>query len=59
MTKKETKKEEKSAFDLEAELEAYPLPDWYKNAFKITMNTSKINSKSDLDKAFEEYGAMK
>ena len=60
MAKKETKKEEeKSAFDLEAELEAYPLPDWYKTAFTLTVDTSNIKNKSDLDKAFEKYGAMK
>lgn len=54
-----TKKEAKVEFDLTKELEDYPLPDWYKLAFTRTMDTSKIKSKSDLDKAIKEYGRMK
>ena len=50
------KKEDKVEFDLTKELEAYPLPDWYKLAFTRTMDTSKINSKSDLDKALKNMG---
>lgn len=56
MAKKEDKKID---FDLEAEIEAYPEPDWYKEAFTRVMDTSKIKSSDDLDKAFKEFGAMK
>jgi len=51
MTKKE--------FDLNKELEAYPCPDWFKRAFLKVFDTSKIKSKSDLDKAFKKFGEMK
>ena len=51
MTKKE--------FDLNNELEAYPCPDWFKRAFIRVCDTSKIKSKSDLDKAFKKFGEMK
>lgn len=56
MAKKEDKKID---FDLEAELEAIQKPDWYKEAFTRVMDTSKIKSKADLEKAFNEFGAMK
>ena len=56
MAKKEDKKID---FDLEAELEAIPEPDWYKKAFTQVIDTSKIKSKSDLEKAFKEFGGMK
>jgi hypothetical protein len=59
MAKKETKKNDDTAFDLEAELQAYPEPDWYKEAFTRVMDTGKIKSKSELDKALKEFGAMK
>lgn len=56
MAKKEESKEE---FDLNKELEDYPLPDWYKLAFTRTVDTSNITSKSDLDKSLKKYGEMK
>ena len=59
MAKKESKKNDDTAFDFEAELQAYPEPDWYKEAFARVMDTGKIKSKSDMDKAFKEFGAMK
>jgi len=59
MAKKETKKNDDTAFNLEAELKAYPAPDWYIEAFTRIIDTSKIKSKSELDKAIEEFGAMK
>lgn len=63
MAKKEAKKEEKpnksEAFDLDEALEECPKPEWVKNAFKITVDTSKIKSQSDLVKAFKDYGEMR
>ena len=55
------KKKEEGAegFDLEAAIEAYPAPDWYKLAFTRTMDLSKIKSESDLEKAFKTYGELK
>ncbi len=53
------KEEVKEEFDLDKELKDYPLPEWYKRAFKRTMDTDKIKSKADLDKAFKTYGEMK
>lgn len=53
------KKEEVTDFDFEKELELVQEPDWYKEAFTRVMDTSKIKSKSDLDKAFKEFGGMK
>ena len=53
------KKEEAEEFDLEQAIEEYPKPDWYKLAFTRTMDTSKIKSQSDLEKAFKTYGEMK
>lgn len=52
------KKEENDAFDLEKAIEECPLPDWYKKAFMITMDLSKIKNQNDLIKAFKTYGAM-
>ena len=52
------KKEDKD-FNLEAEIEKIQQPDWYKKAFVRVMDTTKIKSKSDLDKAFKEFGEMK
>lgn len=57
MAKKNDEKVEE--FDFEKELEAYPQPDWYKEAFTRVMDVSKIKSMSDLDKAFKEFGEMK
>lgn len=57
MTKKDVETKDE-AFDFEKELEAYPKPDWYKKAFAKTMDTSKIKSKKDLDKAIKTYGEM-
>ena len=59
MAKKKTEKKEDNKFDLKKELDAYPCPEWYKKAFVATVDTSKINSKSDLDKAIQKYGEMK
>lgn len=53
------KKDAKEVFDFEKELEACPKPDWYKKAFVKVMDTSKIKSKSDLEKAFKTFGEMK
>ncbi len=53
------KEEVKEEFDLDKELKDYPLPEWYKRAFKRTMDTDKIKSKADLNKAFKTYGEMK
>lgn len=53
------KKEEKAKFDLETALAEYPEPEWYKKAFLKTMDTAKIKSQSDLEKAFKTYGEMK
>ena len=46
------------AFDLEQALAECPKPDWYKKAFCVTMDTSKIKSQEDLIKAMKTYGAM-
>ena len=58
MAKKE-KKEAEEKFDLEKALSECPKPEWYKKAFLVTMDTTKIKSKSDLSKAFKTYGEMK
>ena len=58
MAKKE-KKEAEEKFDLTAALAECPKPEWYKRAFLVTMDTSKIKSKSDLSKAFKTYGELK
>ena len=52
------KKEETEAFDLEKALAECPKPEWYKKAFCITMDTSKIKSYEDLVKMMKRYGAM-
>ena len=52
------KKEEKATFDLESALAECPKPEWYKKAFLITMDTSKIKSQEDLMKMMRAYGAM-
>lgn len=54
------KKEEKKAeeFVLEEAIKEYPAPEWYKNAFMITMDTENIKSLADLEKAFKEYGEL-
>ena len=52
------KEEKKSDFDLAKALEECPKPDWYKKAFTVTMDLSKIKSENDLIKAFKAYGAM-
>ena len=61
MAKKEakTEKADKVDFDLETALAECPKPEWYKKAFCITMDTSKIKSQSDLNKAMKTYGEMK
>ena len=46
-------------FNLEEALEKVPLPEYYKRAFLITCDTSKIKSQSDLDKMLKTYGEMK
>ena len=51
-------KKEKEAFDLEKAIEECPKPEWYKKAFLVTMDTSKIKSEEDLIKAMKTYGAM-
>ena len=56
MTKKEEMKDD---FNLEEEVKLIQEPDWYKEAFLRVMDTSKIKSKSALDKAFKEFGEMK
>lgn len=55
------KEEKKGAkeFDLEAAIMEYPAPEWYKKAFKKTMDLSKVKSESDLKKAFKTYGELK
>ena len=53
------KKKEETAFDLQEALKECPKPEWYKKAFMITMDTSKIKSKDDLNKLMKEYGGMK
>ena len=53
------KKKETETFDLEKAIQACPKPDWYKKAFCITYDTSKIKSQDDLIKAMKEYGGMK
>ena len=53
------KKKEETAFDLTQALSECPKPEWYKKAFLITMDTSKIKSQDDLIKAMKEYGGMK
>lgn len=54
--KKEEKKEE---FNLEQALKECPKPEWYKKAFCVTMDTTKIKSQNDLIKAMKTYGEMK
>ena len=53
------KKKETETFDLESAIAECPKPDWYKRAFMITYDTSKIKSQDDLNKAMKEYGGMK
>ena len=53
------KKKEETAFDLQEALDECPKPEWYKKAFMITMDTSKIKSQDDLIKAMKKYGGMK
>lgn len=48
-------KKEKTAFDLNVELETYPKPEFMKRAFIKTVDISKIKNKSDLDKEFKKY----
>ena len=52
------KKKEEETFDLEQALSECPKPEWYKRAFLITMDTSKIKSQEDLVKMMKTYGAM-
>ena len=51
-------KKEKEAFDLQKALTDCPKPEWYKKAFLVTMDTSKIKSEEDLIKAMKTDGAM-
>lgn len=51
------KKEE--TFDLETALQECPKPEYYKRAFCITCDTSKIKSQDDLIKLMKKYGEMK
>lgn len=53
MTKKDVKKEE--PFDLEKEWTNWFEADWAFRAFCKVTDTSKIKSKSDMDKAFKAY----
>ena len=53
------KKKTEEAFDLDTAIEECPKPDWYKRAFLITMDTSKIKSENDLIKAMKTYGELK
>ena len=57
--KKKTEEKTVDDFDLEKELEAYPCPDWYKQAFLKTVDTSKIKNRNDMEKAIIKYGEMK
>lgn len=53
------KKKETETFDLQKALEECPKPDWYKKAFVVTMDLSKVKSQKDLIKLFKEYGELK
>ena len=53
------KNEAKEEFDLEKALSECPKPEWYKRAFLVTMDTSKIKNQNDLNKAMKTYGEMK
>lgn len=59
MAKKKEDAKEVEPFNLEEALEKVPLPEYYKRAFLITCDTSKIKSQSDLDKMLKTYGEMK
>lgn len=54
--KEETKN---NTFDLEKALSECPKPEWYKKAFLITMDTSKVKNQNDLVKLMKTYGEMK
>jgi len=50
---------EVESFKLDEALNEVALPEYYKRAFLITCDTSKIKSQSDLDKMLKTYGEMK
>lgn len=54
-----TKKQNEKAFNLTDELLDYPKPEFLKKAFVRVMDTSKIKSKSDLDKEFKKFEELK
>lgn len=56
--KEETKKDE-TPFDVLKALNECPKPEWYKKAFLITMDTSKVKNQNDLVKLMKTYGEMK